>query len=457
MTKDEILAATIIRPCRKMLFEPVFPPQERQSNTFFGGLPRLPENLSWPSPEIFVEHDESGGRVRKEVASTFLAQIDLSELPVKLSSLPEIGTLYFFLESATPHFDFERKPGTGGQVLFSPGASSTLPERCQPASLAPCYGNDWPYHFSWLKQLSGQDRAPRSFPRCPMRAVSLRSLHFAMPPFDWSRAPVKTAGVKDRQTWLAYQRAYTEIARHLERETRRFEMKENEGIVPARNYFVARGGGSDWRGGKGFPYAWIDVEVFCGELLDKLHRRPGQGHQADPNTDRVNAAARDWIERVGVAGRYAAVGESDRQSFDAWYDAMLEVFRDNRAMLSRCMEQAYRVGPRLSLLHSPAAARNVPQSWLNDQRWQFAIRFRDGEDIATVQHELLPRPSVGPSWDADIRDGDEVISYIPLMTFASQEGLSWMWGDVGTLEFQIPKQDVPCLRFDRVRVLVHSG
>jgi hypothetical protein len=122
-------------------------PLDRPGRSYFGGLPRLPPELAWPEKAT----DE-------RVALTFLAQIDLAELPeIDSSPLPRSGTLYFFSDTNND----------GGEpmvcrVLYYAGDASTaairdLPDNARPYGIG---GEPWP----WLADESVWARTNFRFP-----------------------------------------------------------------------------------------------------------------------------------------------------------------------------------------------------------------------------------------------------------------------------------------------------
>jgi uncharacterized protein YwqG len=106
MSEDEMRALIAATARAAVFFEPIFPPRHGNPTTsYFGGRPRLPAQISWPVANIKVGWEvkiEAGRRalapITAPVASTFLGQIDLGELPidVNFSPMPKQGTLYFF-------------------------------------------------------------------------------------------------------------------------------------------------------------------------------------------------------------------------------------------------------------------------------------------------------------------------------------------------------------------------
>ena len=110
-TKEEILATLQPAIFLKPAVMPV--PLDHPGQSYIGGLPRLPPDLAWPE---YVAESE-------RFALTFLAQIDLAELPVVESSdLPRTGTLYFFLNTNSECPDV-----SDCRVLYYAGGNIRLP------------------------------------------------------------------------------------------------------------------------------------------------------------------------------------------------------------------------------------------------------------------------------------------------------------------------------------------
>src|SRR5262249_22314562 len=109
--------------------------------SFFGGLPKLPPILRWPKAEVTADVED------ETVALTFVAQIDLTELPKSQTKrlLPRSGTLYFFCSSV---FEGEGMPPC--QVLYYPDSADSLPQRDPPPDLMALAGNGGDWQVKWL-------------------------------------------------------------------------------------------------------------------------------------------------------------------------------------------------------------------------------------------------------------------------------------------------------------------
>jgi uncharacterized protein YwqG len=118
-------------------------PLDHPTLSYFGGLPKLPPDVEWPRAEVAADVEE------ETVALTFVAQIDVSELPQfeGRSLLPEQGTLFFFCSSA-----FEGESNPPCSVLYHPESAAAFPQRQPPPDLMPLAGEGGDYQAKWLKK-----------------------------------------------------------------------------------------------------------------------------------------------------------------------------------------------------------------------------------------------------------------------------------------------------------------
>ncbi|TFV74663.1 DUF1963 domain-containing protein [Bradyrhizobium frederickii] len=115
-------------------------PLAHPARSFFGGLPKLPPRFDWPIADV------TAYKSLETVALTFVAQIDLAEVPGGgWSPLPTRGTLYFFCSSV---FVGEGHPPC--RVLYSPTDGNAYPDRQPPPDLMPLAGSDGDYQVRWL-------------------------------------------------------------------------------------------------------------------------------------------------------------------------------------------------------------------------------------------------------------------------------------------------------------------
>lgn len=438
MTEDEFRAALEAGAESAVFFEPVYPPRHTVNpRSFFGGRPNLPPEIDWPVNEIQTQYLD-GKSLPEPVASTFVGQIDLGELPggADIAQLPRRGTLYFFFDSATMELDLPNEPGTGGNVIYSAKGGADCAERPEPKNLRPCYGEEADYHFKWLKHVHPEGHSfPKSFPKWAVKPFSC--ITYGSVP-----RPVITPGQQvDRK-------AINELHRKIQDE----QFAAAFPAPVARNYFVwnnePRG---QWRGGPGFPYTWICIEIFAGFMLERIHeyRRRSEAEYARHRIGELEREVRAWLDRSHSQGRYNALPGFARTEFWKWFDGAVRTDNDHKsprhwADLQRCLAEAYRIGPRLGLSHSADAAKTIPASYIDDQRWQLAVNLT-GHGGGRIEHRLLGLGGEGRALD-----------HILLMQFDSQEGLDWMWGDVGAIQYWIKPDDLAGLNFDNVIVSLRA-
>ncbi|MFT4118997.1 DUF1963 domain-containing protein [Bradyrhizobium sp.] len=115
-------------------------PLSHPARSFFGGLPKLPPQFEWPKAEVKAHE------VLETVALTFVAQIDLAEVPdAKWSPLPKRGTLYFFCSSV-----FEGEAFPPCRVIYSDTAGDAYADRAPPPDLMPLAGTSGGFRVKWL-------------------------------------------------------------------------------------------------------------------------------------------------------------------------------------------------------------------------------------------------------------------------------------------------------------------
>lgn len=113
------------------------------SLSYFGGLPRLPPHLAWPSLARRAEDGAGEG----PIAPTFIAQIDLSNLPLWIGrdQFPLNGTIYIFCNT-----QFVDVGDPGCAVLYHDGSSESFAECLPPPNLMRVGGDYDGIRKGWL-------------------------------------------------------------------------------------------------------------------------------------------------------------------------------------------------------------------------------------------------------------------------------------------------------------------
>jgi hypothetical protein len=319
MTQEEMRATIEASARDAVFFTRVYPPQHESNPTsFFGGLPRLPRDLDWPVQQIAVDYgrtdpEPAPSLITAPVALTFLGQVDRGDLPrtSDLELLPKQGILYFFFASATFELDLPREPGTGGEVLYWPGGSGDLSARSEPSLLRPIYGSDAEYHYEWLKHTHTEAYPfPRSSPKWAVKPTVVKTYG--------ANTPFADAYRTDRAAHEAFWALKTEMTNA--------ELTRAFGEPIERNYFVwEQAPRGKWRGGPGFPYAWICIEIFAGLLIYEFRKQLGREIEGAlrAGIKAAESQAWHWLDRSREQGRFRPVGDNARAEFWAWYEQMI--------------------------------------------------------------------------------------------------------------------------------------
>jgi hypothetical protein len=434
---DEILADLARSAKIALRFVREFPPQHPVTSlTFFGGHPVAPADFAWPRRKL--NNWQAGAIVGEAVVpATFLAQIDCSELPAfdGRSLLPVDGVLHVFF--ITNNIDYDA--GGDPLIVHSPGPTDGWHEIAPPADAPPCYGDEANYQYSWIAQTEGAEaRYPRAFPKWPMRTVPVLS-HVDEPPEGYG------PGAYARFDELR-QAAQAAVAATLATPER-----------PATSPAVARGDNRLAAPFAGFPINWLAIEITAGQCLHVADQ--DRRYKAGVHQEAVPDAA-TWVARARAAGEMSAVDAADAAAFWDWIDAMsaaasadLYDCRNGRH-LNEALKLAARLSVEVALAQGGDAAAGVPASTID------ALRGRHSPVIIAypnavqgrLNHELLGHPR--QAYNAIRTYGD---SHVHLLHLESDEALGWMFGDVHTLQFWVPREDLAALRFDQTVITMSEA
>lgn len=229
-------------------------PLDHPSRSYIGGLPRLPPDMAWPAIEKFERY-----------SLTFLAQIDLAELPViDTSPLPRSGTLFFFADTT----DEAPEPGDC-RVLYYAGDTARVAIRDLPTDIKP-YGVT---PSAWFDEDSLWARTGFRFP-----------LEFAV--FDSYRDYAVENGANTpppRNREVVSQLMSAEY-------TRRFGAHEAR---PGNAGRALSKGGDEW------PFAWVAIEYAARQLAYTV--RSATARQPAEVVNEFQAildATANWLERA---------------------------------------------------------------------------------------------------------------------------------------------------------------
>jgi uncharacterized protein YwqG len=292
-TEEEIRATA--RPAI-FLRRSVFPvPLRAPGRSYIGGLPRLPPELPWPEKETY-----------ERFALTFLAQIDLAELPeIESSPLPRSGTLYFFSD---PNSDGSEP--ADGHVLFYAGDATNVPLRDLPKNARPYIANACGDPWPWLAEESVWARTNFRFP-----------LGFAK--FDSYREYFLEEG-----------------ARHLPpRNKQAFDDLLGDELercfgplspAPPGQWEIFRQDREEW------PFAWTAIEYGARAIVKAVQdvsSQRGMTKEASERAsegasayERIGAAALRWVERAATETAHARPDAQTRAVFRSEWRALVDEF-----------------------------------------------------------------------------------------------------------------------------------
>jgi hypothetical protein len=267
-------------------------PLDHPARSYLGGLPRLPTEMPWPEIEKL-----------ERFPLTFLAQIDLAELPaIEASPLPRSGTLYFFADTNAE----APEPGDC-RVLYYAGDTARVPIRDFPAGIRPAGtdGGSWP----WLPEESVWSRTGFRFPLAFTAFDSYRDYFI---PEGANHPPPRNREAFERLMDAEY--------------TRRF------GAYPA----PARDAWQGWSAERDeWPFAWIAIEYGARALAYAIQRTTAyQGADVAAGFRPIGARCEKWIERAAREERCAACDAATRAEFLEQWRALVAEFEATRRRLA---------------------------------------------------------------------------------------------------------------------------
>lgn len=498
-----------------LIFKPKLADDEtEQANSYFGGRPKLPEELEWPSGSVVYDVETkslpNGGFEKHEVirqtSPHFLAQFDLSELPNSAlrAKLPLSGTLFFFIQGASLDLDFggfaEQAKRPAGFVVFVDQSTRLLPERSEPESTLPLFGVNAGYAFDWLKHISKQNRSyPTIFPKWPIEAQTLT----LFPRYDelWRIAEKDHSSVPIESSALIEADKFSQ------------EMQATEynrlGIEPDRKTVVGKTRYSFSIDDSGIAN-WLAIEMAVGwvlnqaietkqapspfrlmtrwtkdsfeELTNKRRRGVPKGKQLSIFLDRlflklpfalvetVKGAAQAskskkaceaiadealrWLARSEKAGRFSKISEEERQEFLSWYEGLSSQKRYMKVWGKTFYCGRTRNSPigRAALNSSlHALSFNCPSEQL-PRDWLSECETYLRENVGFRGHRRDSQMFDCQFFDRTGMSDEQAKAYTLLLRVCSDNLINYNIGDGHMLEFWIPKSDLEKLEFGNVLV-----
>jgi hypothetical protein len=245
-------------------------PEDTPAKSYLGGLPRMPAHFEWPVESFFDE-------LR---SLTFVAQIDLSELPEfpERGLLPAKGTLYFFVSS-----DFDGVGEPPCKVLYFEGDATALPVFPPPDNLMLLAGNLYYCSRFWLDE----NRDPRA------------KVEFKYPlSFVITESFPEEEGARQLDAWQAALGATSD-----------HDLRKLHDILSPED--------------EAWPFNWASVEHIALALAIKIDREPDRLKSVPPEVAarlaEVVADARKWAMRAKEAESFTAPSSEHKQEFRSWW------------------------------------------------------------------------------------------------------------------------------------------
>lgn len=286
--RDEIeetaLPAVLVR--RSDLPVPIAHP----ARSFFGGLPKLPPQFDWPTAEVMAYE------TLETVALTFVAQIDLAEVPgAGWSPLPTRGTLYFFCSSV---FVGEGHPPC--RVLYSPTHGGAYPDRAPPPDLMPLAGTNGEYQVKWLDpNLDFHSKVEFEY---PVSFRLFRDFYF-------------------QEDSVGGELMVEELCKALgPGEPQEHDLLQFRGLAEYEK-------DEDW------PFNWLLMAYVVRSVLSHVQRDLTRGHYGKPLTEeatvelkRLRAGAVGWLERCRALTPMDDVDPDTKASFRSWWFKIVHAY-----------------------------------------------------------------------------------------------------------------------------------
>lgn len=400
----------------------------------FGGRPNLPARLDWPADE--------DGPLR------FLAQIDVGSLRHQpaLKGCPGTGLLMFFFNPYS----------TGCVVHIATEEAAATSPRDPPASLRPI--DDWPYRCDMhLRDNRRWEDATRCLPGWLLEAHAVTVFPYEPPGFR--RWPEEL-----RQRYVTEYHGGRYIASQLDMSPDEVELVPRQ-LVRMGEDVPGRGAQErwDWPPGPGWPYAWIHIASFAGELQrhisgefqwakdwvgmlrhqkrwDSLREMMERRLLAfEARRDRlayVAEVAKSWVARAQDHDPFCAPTPDDAVSFGRWAASLVEDEFPVSALYTS-------LAPATDLLlgYAPdVALQLMPESIVDAFLTRHAPIRRTGKkqisDIEVTRHQFL-----GPHKVVQAADHHFAAPHRLLAQFESDGTAAFTYGDAGILQFWISEED----------------
>ncbi|MCG2638677.1 DUF1963 domain-containing protein [Bradyrhizobium sp. GCM10023182] len=265
-------------------------PLAHPARSFFGGLPKLPPQFEWPVAEV------TANETPETVALTFVAQIDLAEVPGSgWSPLPKRGTLFFFCSSV---FVGEGNPPC--RVLYSPTGGGAHPGRSPPPNLMPLAGTDGDAQVRWLDP--ALDFHSKVEFKYPLSFLPFRDVY-------------------SDQDAAGGEFMIEELCRVL-----------GPGEPRAPDLLQSRRA-RDYEKDEDWPFNWLLINYVVRSILSRVQRDLTPGSYYKPITDevatelkRLRVGAIGWLERCRALTPMDEVDADTKTAFRSWWLDVVQAY-----------------------------------------------------------------------------------------------------------------------------------
>lgn len=404
---------------------------DEPSNSFFGGVPFLPSNHSWP-------RDEQNRPI------PFLGQIDLGDLPrLEELKVPRSGMLFFFFDPMM------NETGTAAaRVLYAKSAG--ILETAIPNGLPALGRRDgdryWGGGLMWnyLHKFESDEPPRVTLPKFTVRTRIVDSLA----PYDWKN-PL-------HQNTPGFLEFYTERADAYQTPTADKPTSHELGIPTFRD----PGAGPDADTTSDWPWVWPLVE----EIIHKRARLQQRLNFSQPDFD----GYREWLDRAAAADRSKPISAEDRSEFVKWiYGKIDQAFLaanplrkdslpdNNRTTILEMYDRStVSVLADLTLAGLPSVldvrtgcAGMLPDDLLKSVERYLAHGF---EVSGGSRHQMF-------GYGTSVQNAPvEYASHILLLQMDSHDMLRAHWGSGGVLQFWIDPRSLAKAQFEKAIVTLES-
>jgi uncharacterized protein YwqG len=416
-----------------MAYRPYPPVNLPAVNSHLGGCPALPAGYDWP-------------RMSSGEPLHFLAQIDCAELPPSGGVLPDRGALFFFARIDEEMLWGDGDPNDDCRVVFAPRIG--LAEAKAPGDLPPLMGgySDLQEHFALPN-----DPPVNLYPHWPLVFRGLNS---------WPDISALGRWDNDYQAAVRAARG-AEVVRVL-------DLALNEPRQPGWNkLYISSPRDSIMlpadAGGRVFPQMWVMVDRIARYLvkgpLTALRKSEATGGPTADILSTTETAARRWIDLAKRNGPDEAVDPGTAKEFATWLHAVANLHHRVRSGVQSAVAMGMRSTVQCAAA-SPSVAALIPSLYYEELESEHrpARLSRSGPATAPLQlglshsyHQLLGNAK--STQQARSVERDDVL----LLQLNSDDGVNFMFCDVGEVEFWIDKRDLAARRFDKVSATTCGG